>query len=68
MWTWNEKSATWYYGTQHHGCGVFQDEETSKWQGNVSAYGRIHSIDGESKEQVQKFCLEHLAFLKKEFE
>ncbi|RDJ35732.1 MAG: hypothetical protein DWQ19_13015 [Crenarchaeota archaeon] len=65
MWTFDEDAQTWFYGTQLHGCGVY--EESGRWHGNVSAYGMLHHFpDMQSKEQAQEVCLEHLKSLEEQ--
>lgn len=61
-WMWDEKSQTYFYGTEKHGCGVY--EENGKWCGNVSAYGQIIMV-GEKPSQLeaQKSCIEQLKAL-----
>ena len=58
-WRWDENAQTWFYGTQIHGCGVY--EENDKWYGNVSAHGSIELVGAKAdKDAAMSACLERL--------
>ena len=40
-WTYDEKSFTWVTGTNESGCGVYQDEESHKWNVNIVYEGDL---------------------------
>lgn len=60
-WTLDDKSNTWFYGTQERGAGVYQ--QNGKWFGNLLHPGTMMIVGygpASSKEALQKELIEQL--------